>query len=303
METWIDSEEYQQAMDACRHNDRTTVNRIIEERLAAVDGPERAFWLRVRAYQRARDALLPHLVELAWADLEEAGRAAGKDEDVQLNTMAAAFAISLRGEYVDRVYTVLKALRREYRKLTVVPFFWQDMGALNMKRGRWKRAARAFDRAIEGFHSLTEHERGLYACRIIHFHAWRAVCHVACGDNARASADVEAAWSLAAQHPPQNINHLLLGMARAELALQSGELQEARVALQNGMMEDSSFKRPRTAPAQMAETELLAARIARAEGNQVGFQFFCDKALAICRQHRLPLTEARVQAVVAGAER
>lgn len=303
METWVDSVQFRQVMNACRANDRNTLNRIVEERLSAVAGSERAFWLRVRAAQRARDALMPHLVEMAWVDLEEALQAASDDLQEQLQTLSAAFGLSLTGERPDKAAQLLKALRRNFRHLKAMPFFWQGLGFLNMKRGRWCKAARAFDRAIAAFDHLSEYEKELYACRQVHFHAWRSVCLLACGDRDGAARDLEKALALAELHPPQNLNHSALGVAKAELALERGLIQEARVALQHGVMQDALLKRPKAEPAHLAERELLAARIARAEGNQVGFDHFCDKALSICAQYRLPLTEGRVRAVIAGAPR
>ncbi|HWI65891.1 MAG TPA: hypothetical protein VNT75_29025 [Symbiobacteriaceae bacterium] len=303
MEAWVDSIQYRQVMNACRANDRNTLNHIIEERLAAVTGPERAFWLRVRAAQRARDALMPHLVEMAWVDLRDALQAAPDDQEERMQTLLAAFGLSLTGERPDKLVEFLKAMRPGFRRLADTPFFWQGLGFMNMKRGRWRKAARAFGRAIATFDLLSPYEQELYACRPAHFHAWRAICLVGCGETERAAADMDTANGLAQTHPPQNINHSALGVAQAELALERGLIQEARTALQHGVMQDALLKRPKAEPAHLAERELLAARIARAEGNHVGFGHFCEKALAICTQYRLPLTEQRVRAVMAGAAR
>lgn len=303
MEAWVESEPFQKVMNACRTNDRNTLDRIVEERLASAQGPERAFWLRIRAKQLSRDALFPHVMEVAWADLEEARCAAQDDPEGHLETLSDAFTLSLRGERVDRLFSVLRAIRLAYGKLDGVPFFWQDLGNLNMKRGRWQKATRAFTRAVAAFGRLTAREQGTFACRLAHYHAWRAICQVACNNGAAAAADLETALALSANEPEQNISHLTMGMARAELALHRGFPQEARAALQHGVMQDALLKRPKATPAQMADTELLAARIARAEGNQVGFAHFCEKALALCEKYSLPLTESRVRAVMAGASR
>lgn len=303
MEAWVESEPFQQVMNACRTNDRNTLNRIVEERLATANGPERAFWLRIRAKQRSRDALFPQMMEVAWADLEEARRNDTGSSEGHLETLSDAFGLSLKSERVDRLISVLQAIRLEYGRLDALPFFWQDLGMLNMRRGRWRKAARAFTRAMEAFGRLTMREQSTFACRLAHFHAWRSMCLVACNNSVGAAADLETALTLAAGEPERNISHLTMGMARAELALQRGLLQEARVALQHGVMQDAMLKRPKAMPAQMADTELLAARIARAEGNPVGFAHFCEKALAVCTQYRLPLTESRIRAVMAGASR
>ena len=301
MEAWVESEPFQQVMNACRTNDRNTLNRIVEERLASANGPERAFWLRIRAKQRSRDAFFPHMMEVAWADLEEARRAAPGDLAGQLQTLSDAFGLSLKSERVDRLVSVLRAIRQESGKLDALPFFWQDLGVMNMKRGRWRKAARAFTRALEAFRRLTASEQGTFACRLAHYHAWRSMCLVACNNGLGAATDLETALTLAAGEPEQNISHLTMGMARAELALHRGLLQEARSALQHGVMHDAMLNRPKATPAQLADTELMAARIARAEGNQVGFAHFCEKALAVCAQYGLPLTESRIRAVMAGA--
>ncbi|HYF80303.1 MAG TPA: hypothetical protein VD973_24610 [Symbiobacteriaceae bacterium] len=295
MSAWVESVEYQQAMNACRTNNRAALDRIIEERLATVNGPERAFWLSIRAGRRAKDAVLPDLLEFAWADLEEAHRAAPDDLAASAMALSAAFRIAVHGEMADRAVKYLIPLRHVHARAPV-PFFWQDMGQLNMKRGRWHKAVQAFDRALTLYQSLDDYERTLHECRPPHFHAWRGISLANLGLVEQARQDVDRAFALSAELPAQNINHLALGTGRAEVALAAGLLQEARTALQQGLMNHSLHKRPRATPAQLAETEFLAARIARAEGNVVGFDSFCEKALKICRQHRLVMTEAKVRA-------
>lgn len=295
MSAWVESVEYQQAVNACRMNNRTALNRIIEERLATVDGSERAFWLSIRAGHRAKDAVLPDMMEFAWADLEEARRAATNDLAASAMAVSAAFKIAVHGEMADRAVQYLKPLRHVHG-CAPLPFFWQDMGELNMKRGRWHKAVKAFDRAIAVYDSLDSYERMLHECRPPHFHAWRAISLAQLGQLEQARQDVDHAFALSAELPAANVNHLVLGIARAEVALAAGSLQEARTALQQGLMNHSLHKRPRATPAQLAETEFLAARIARAEGNVVGFDSFCEKALRICQQHRLSMTEAKVRA-------
>lgn len=295
MSSWVESVEYQQAVSACRTNNHTALDRIIEERLATVNGPERAFWLSIRAGRRAKKAVLPNLLEFAWADLEEAHRAALDDLAARAMALSAAFKIAVHGEMADRAVTYLIPLRHVHG-CAPLPFFWQEMGQLNLKRGRWHKAVRAFDRAISLYQSLDDFERKLHECRPPHFHAWRAISYANLGLVERARQDVDRAFTLSAGLPAENINHLVLGAARAEVALAAGLLQEARTALQQGLMNHSLHRRPRATPAQLAETEFLAARIARAEGNLVGFDSFCEKALKICQQHRLLMTEAKVRA-------
>lgn len=295
MSAWVESVEYQQAVNACRNNNRAALDRIIEERLATVGGSERAFWLSIRASHRAKDAVLPHLMDFAWADLEEARRAAVNDLAASAMAISAAFKIAVHGEMADRAVQYLKPLRHVHG-CAPLPFFWQDMGELNMKRGRWHKAVQAFGRALAIYDSLDEYEKTLHECRPPHFYAWRAISLAHLGSVAKARQDVDRAFALSSELPAANINHLTLGTARAEVALAAGSPQEARTALQQGLMNHSLHKRPRATPAQLAETEFLAARIARAEGNVVGFDNFCEKALAICRQHRLSMTEARVRA-------
>ncbi|MDF2626358.1 MAG: hypothetical protein K0R39_189 [Symbiobacteriaceae bacterium] len=294
MSTWVESIQYQQVMQACRTNNRDVLNRIIEERLAKVDGSERAFWLSIRAGQRAHDAVFPALLDIAFADLEEARRSA---EDLSASAMAisAAFRIAVHGEIAHRAVEALMPLRRVYGRAPI-PFFWQDMGQLNMKRGRWRKAVQAFDRAIAVYEHLDEYERRLHECRPPHFHAWRAISLAQLGCIDQAQQDIERALALSAELPPQNINHLALAHARAEVALAGGLPKEARTALQQGLMNHSLHKRPRPTPAEQAETEFLAARISLSEGNVVGFDHFSEKAVSICRQHRLQMTEAKIRA-------
>jgi tetratricopeptide (TPR) repeat protein len=299
--TWVETADFQQVMQLSHTWDLTALNRHLEARLAATQGRERAFWLLVRANRRAMDVQVSHVLDAAWADLEEALRIAPDDPSNRADTLAAALNICLTTERSELFLPTLKGLRHCYYLVDPVGVFWQYVGIMHMKRRRWHQAARALERAIVEFTELEPVRKELYECRLSHCYAWRAIGLVACGRIEESVASIELGQALARRQPPQGLNHLLFATAQAEVALHEGRPQVARSALQHGLVLDSDANRPKQPPSQLAEIDLLAARIARAEGNQVGFTHFCNKALAICDQYKLPLTAARVRAVLAGA--
>lgn len=301
MNSLIETADFQRVMQLSHTGDRTALNREVQDRLAAAQGRERAFWLTVRANQRVMGTQLTHVLDAAWSDLEEALRIAPDDPSNRANTLATLLNICLISERAAMFLPTLKALRHCYRLVDPPAIFWQYLAILHFRRRRWHQSARAFGRAIAEFNRLEPVRKALYECRFAHCHAWHAITLVACGRVEAAAAALEAGLLWAQRQPPQGLNHIMFAMAQAELALHAGHLQEARSALQRGLMLDSMSNRPKQAPAQVAETALLAARIARAEGNEVGFAHFCSKALAICDEYKLPLTAARVRAVMAGA--
>jgi len=92
-------------------------------------------------------------------------------------------------------------------------------------------------------------------------------------------------------------------LAQAELALHQGEFKAAHAALQQGLARNAETPYARLKPLTQVKVELFAARLARAQGNMVGFQHFAQRALAIAREEDLPLSAAAVTAVIQGAER
>lgn len=302
MDAWIESVSYQELVLACRSGDQGKQAAIVERRLAETNGAEKAFWLRARARQRIKGAALPPFSELAWSDLVEALHVAPQDHPTWAITLSAALDLCVTTESFQRAAPTLKNVRWISGALRKEPVFWHSVGMLRLKLRKWCAAERAFTRALRAYSTLSATRKDNLQCRLAHSYAWRAVAAAASGMAEQAAADVEQAFAMAAC-APHGVQFAILGLAKAEVAFSAGRVQEARIALQQGLMEDGLQGRKRLAPSHQVETELLAARMARAEGNMVGFAHFCDRALALCNQYDLSLTRDCVQAVQAGAER
>lgn len=288
-------------MNACIASDATTQFEIINAQLATVAGAERAFWLRVRANERARSALLPHDAQLVWLDLDEAVRTAPDDVDNRAHALVHSLGVCVRTERVDRFHAIQQSMRQWSRTIARMPYFWQNMALLHMRRRRWHQALKACSKALQ---TLQGDARTLpeLQCHLAHLYMYRSVAHLACGHAQQAAEDLARGQKLAEGQNPARINHVAFALAEGELHFRQGSTQLARAALQKGLMKSASYKQ-RPDPWRLVETELLAARLARAEGNAVGFEHFCSRALTLCSQYDLPLSAASVAAVLAGAER
>lgn len=298
----MESEPYQQLMEACRTQDLSTQDQIVKARLHATAGPEKAFWLRIRASQRARAPLLPQVLESALVDLDEALRLAPQDPENQARTVTNALGLCVRTEQLERLPAILRQIRQKPPVLATLPMFWLNLGSLHLKKRKWHQGARAFARGIAAFEASPHVYRHHFQCRLALFYALYGSSLAGCGRAAEAESAVAQALNLACPLRPEVLDHVVLGLAQGELALQRGDVQAARVLLQQGIVRNNANRR-RNDPSRQAETELFAARLARAEGNAEGFHYFCSRAQVICTQYNLSFSAAAVEAVLAGADR
>lgn len=302
MDAWTEITHYDEWVQACLSNDQGRQTAILERRLAEAEGPEKAFWLRARARLRVKGTVVPQISALAWTDLEEALHVTAEGHPEWAATLASAMDLCVTTELFEQAAPTFSKVNWLASSLRREPLFWHSLGYRHIKRRNWPGANRAYTRAIQAFEALPLARQGRLQCRQTHNYAWRAVARAAIGQMGPASADVAQAFTRAGACS-HGVQFAILGLAKAEVAFQAGRLQEARSALQQGLMLDHLEARRKLAPSQVAETELFAARMARAEGNMVGFVHFCDRALSLCDQHDLPLTRTCVIAVRAGAER
>lgn len=298
----MESEPFQQLMEACRTRDYVALDQLVQARLHVTAGPEKAFWMRVRASQRARPPLLPQVLDTALVDLDEAVRLAPQDPENHAKALTNALGLCMRTEQESRLPAILKRVRRQSRVLAAHPMFWHNLAMLYIKKRRWHQGARAFARGIAAFQAAPAVYRSMYQCRLAQFHALRGSALLGSGRVAEAEMAVASALEWSRRMNPEVLDHIVLGLAQGELALHHGDVQQARAFLQQGIVRNSTHNR-RHDPSRQAETELFAARLARAEGNEEGFRHFCARAQAICTQFNLPLSAAGVQAVLAGAAR
>jgi tetratricopeptide (TPR) repeat protein len=298
----MQSEPYQHFMEACRSANTSAQTEIIEARLAVAAGAERAFWLRIRANQRTRSITLPQMLQLAWSDLEEALRTAPNDTENLMAATVHALSLCVRSERMERFGEIWASIRRQRRLVANMPLFWQSVAMFHLRRRRWHQARSHFTRAIHILQENSPYPPDPTTCRLTNAYLHRSVAALACSQPDQATADLVTAQRLAERLTAAQVSHLGLALAEGELHYSRGSLQLARAALQKGLMKNASLK-SRPDPWRLVETELFAARLARAEGNMVSFEHFCNRGLDICTEHNLPLSTAAVKAVLAGAER
>jgi len=295
---WYSSPRYLEFVAAIHSGDLIALTVRLERALAETHGAELAFWLGIRASRRIR--VVSPMMDLAWDDLDEAMRLAPEDEEVQRGVLVNGLAVWLMTERSDRLRPLLTALRPHLWRLLRDPLIRTNLAALHMRSMRWATAYRAFTGALTRLHRMPpDVVRRRWGGFVPPLYARRAVTAIACGRMADAAADVATADSLAGPANASGSSAVVLTLARAELALARGRIQDARSELQREMPRRSD--RPPVALDLRVEAELLAARLARAENNTGAFQHFCGRALALLEPQDLPVTRRHIQAVIDGA--
>ncbi|HYG56776.1 MAG TPA: hypothetical protein VD902_01720, partial [Symbiobacteriaceae bacterium] len=181
MEAWKESAPYQELLHACRAKDHDRQHAIVEQRLAETAGSERAFWLRIRARQRARGAVLPSLSELAWLDLQEALRLAPENQETWAKSLSLALDLCTTTENLQRLEPTLERAKWAFATMRTQHAFWHAIGFLNVKHRKWPNARRCFSRAIRAVEALPPAGQQELACRLAAMLSWRAIAYVAGG--------------------------------------------------------------------------------------------------------------------------
>lgn len=299
---YYSSEPYQRLIKAVIGRDYPGIHRIIEEQLAGTTGAEKAFWLFTRS---GKWGIVTNELnrQRAWDDLEEALRTAPDDLDVGRFALNSALGKSLQTEKLDRLQGVIRRLQPNLRRLKTGWAYWLHIGDLHGLKGHWRQAYSAFDRSIQQFHEQGPEAHDSFKGYLPRLHCQRAVGAVACGHPGQAATDVETARHLFTTVSATAQNPLTMAVALAELALCRGERAEARSALQAGVTGAGLNPGHMPGDRRMIQVDLLAARIARADGNAAGFRHFAEKALSRAEQLDLQLSAAQIRRVMAGSER
>jgi tetratricopeptide (TPR) repeat protein len=301
---WFETQRYKDFIKVHQSMDFAERARLLEAALRETTGPERLFWLRCRLTIRLQTASTrPRDAEAAWRDLEEL--LAGPQDSVEDSRYITMAAIGLyvtterRDLWAPFFPRVLPHLRRAVR--LHIPWHG-NMGNLRLRQGQWRKAFRHYTKAIAGFHALTPAQQHGQRGILIFMHAGRAIASVACGHLDAAVADLSRAVAVDSEFKRGFAEPYPLARAQAKVALAMGDFAAARSAVQEGIARSAvSQYKPR--PYDLIKFDLIAARMARAEGNSASFHHFCNEALSLSQEWSLPWSEARVRAVLAGAER
>lgn len=297
MEPWTISAIHDVLADAMRNNDPVTIMRLVTEQIESTEGAEKAYWLRYRAMAKRRygHALNRASVE---ADLTEANLADPSDvtsavKDI-LNQAVVQQHLSLLAQIDRRLRPAIrKELYGDWR-------YWTQIGHLHRLRRRFYQAYRAFSRALRLFLNISPEEMRNNRGWTIAVSSSQARAALRVGRLDEAVISLDRAIAVDREVDRRHMNPIHLAIAQAEVSFAMGRYAEAIHAMQMGRSR-AAAKEFRPMPSDQIDTALIAARVARAEGNMAGFQHFCQQALDMALDNNLPLTATEVQAVMDGA--
>lgn len=295
------SEPDQQLVVAVRSSDYVRTTQIIAEQISRTTGSERAFWLFVRVGQWGVVATEAN-IRRAWADLEEALQTAPEDPEVRETALYTALGYAVMTEKLERLLAVVRQVRPDLPRLKQDWRYWHNVGDLHGLKGHWRQAYGACQRALDSFHRQSSQAVASFQGYLPLLYCRRAIGAAACGDAAQAAQDIQTAEEQYTRVSAPAQNPLAVAMAAAELALCQGRLGQARAALQLGV-EKAGLKLNQPDDRRLVQVDLLAGRIARADGNAAGFRHFCERALARTQTLDLAFSAARIRRVLEGAER
>jgi hypothetical protein len=293
---------YRAFQAACRSVDNAAQARIIQEAVAQTTGEEKAFWLRFQEGQRwVTKYFHPTDAVMGWVELHHMLANAGNDAGMYRDLIIRAVGLYFMTERRDLWAALFPELRPHLRLINHSWAFCHHLGHLRLRQRRWRAAYVTTNRAMARVQAKYPDRYG-DSVTWIHMLTLRAVAATAMGWLGVAEKDVELATALEARLDRRLMEPYGLALAQSELAFAQGRFQGARAALQEGMAR-STTSQHKPHPYQQVDFDLLAARIARAEGRMASFQHFCEQALNRCLEWGLQLSEARVRAIMAGAER
>lgn len=302
MDEVIGTEVYAEWLEALRHMDYPRCVRIADEQIACNSGQVRRFWEEKREALGRRVKSLSGLDDTAphWEQLNKRLQST-EDLATRRETLSLAINVCAIAETFDALPAALAAMGFPLRQLAVGWRYWSSRYIMHRLRRRWQRAADALTRAIDALEALSPVELRPNRGYLYFFHTDRALMRLHCGDLTGPEADIEYAQAMEVQYPPGYLYQLDMALATGELAFRRGRMRDALAAMQRGRTRHAASQYKRSWTIREVDMELLAARIARAEGNMEGFHYYCDRAMAMCTERKLPLSAAHVRAVRDGA--
>jgi hypothetical protein len=289
-------------MDAIRSRNQYRFLSLITKLVAESTGEERSFWLRTQDAYLVQACAESYEFDSAWDHLESVSQTATGDPITQEAVLLLALAMLYVSEDARRYQAIRANLRSLPLESRTTWKMLKARGLVCLQKGYWVRGRNLHARAIAALaaepEEVLKRNRGYF----IHMYAAYAMGCFATGLPDLAEASVRNAEAMMTDVRRQYVDPLSLARAQAELHLYRSEFQEARTVLQSARAWTEARQGRLVIPDQVSLL-MLVARIARAENNQEGFRHFCDQALALCRQYHLPFSEARVNTLLAGAER
>ncbi len=301
MQHFYNTQRYEHLAALLREGATVEAGKWIEQAIAETEGRELAFWYVIRT-GRQLDLPVPNVNQIM-ADIYAALAMAPDDPETEEGVSLALLSLAVRTERLEEPARWIAYLRR-VRRTSPEPFLIDfNLGVIQWRRMRPAAAVRHFTRALNGMGAWPEERMQYNRGRYFSGHCYRALTLLETGHLAEAERDVETAVALFDSIRNVQVTDLFLILARASLALHKGELQEARRHLQ---MVHAGGKHSRYYSASYPlriEVDLVAARIAQAEGNAAAFDHFWGRALATAHEQDLVVTARRLLAVREGGSR
>jgi hypothetical protein len=294
-----DSEAFREACEANKAKDVARLGRILDHQIATTSGSEKAFWLALRFEKRIGTYRSLREYQTAWTDLYEMLCLSSPGDPGMANTVTnMALHVYLMLERSNGMETLLPMLRQSLHHLSFY-HIRATLARLALVKRRWYSAYRHFTLAREQFEASPANFQEGQKCKWHFYFARRASAAVALGWLDKAEADIARSRAIRDEYRGSSLSPHDLGLAEAALAYAQRRFVDARAALQFADAQPITHARW---PSCEVDFLLMAARIARAEGNTRSFEHFSLQALEICREQNLPLSAAAVNAVMNGAE-
>ncbi|MFZ5814385.1 MAG: hypothetical protein ACOY93_03675 [Bacillota bacterium] len=295
MQQFFFSERYLRLIELNRSGQHAEARVLVNRALAETEGKERGFWLLVRGARPM--AFGVYHIPTVMADLNAALACAPDDPEMQEHVLVNLLALVVKVERPDllegwlgRIHHILRQAQEPFR-------IHANLGMLQSFRGRPGAALRHFNRVIEEMRVLPPERIAAHRGRFAALHCRRALAALECGQIEQAERDVQTASELYAHPQLPRISHLPLALARAGLHLAHHDLQTARQVLQWVRATETGSNSRRVEVQFQAEAELMAGRIALAEGNLLAFEHFARRALDLLERNQLQISAARVRAI------
>ncbi|HYG58915.1 MAG TPA: hypothetical protein VD902_12725 [Symbiobacteriaceae bacterium] len=300
----FESEPYQKLTVATRSADYGQVGHILNTQVALAEGRDKVFWMGLRLEWARMNTFSTTDEWTLWPEVEAMYRYLPNDPVVQRTVASNAIAIMANSQRKPSDCPPwTRALYRGVRlHIQDGYLYWAQRAGMLANQRRWRAAYCAESRAIACFLSLPAAQQQAMNGRLILHHLKRVQSGLASNQLNQIEADFQAARDIMSKRPGNKVGRVDLAWAEGGWALHQGRYRDAHMFLQQALILLKESPHTHISVVHRVDIELLAARLARAEGNMVSFDHFARRALAIAEEHRLPLTAAAVRAVLAGAE-
>lgn len=284
-------------MELSRVGDKATSLRIVSEVIDTTEGAEKAYWLRYRATLQHSVLRTPPTDPFYRTDLEEACRLDPTDVEGVILPILSAVASEQDFSHLKLIPATLRPDIR--RKLSPSWRCWYLMALIHWWRRRWYQSYQACHKAVSLLSAASPEVRKYYLGWLAMYHLGRGRAALRLGRPDEAAADIEQTFRIMENRPL--VTPLWPYIGRAELALHGGDCEAALAAMHKGIALTAHRPASEFLKQDRVELAILAARIAGAQGNQLGFEHFCQHGLTLALENKLPWSEAGFRALLAGA--